>query len=438
MVASFVPGGCVSEADARALVEQVCHPHGAILGHPSAMTAALQIRSITLGFSASPNQLGPLCAQAGRFLQTARTALTDGGFSVQTTRVCTQPANEITAPDHFARFARALEAASGEAQVDYCAAGSIEIRGDWTTGAAAAAITEAILDTERFFTSARLDASYAPNAEACLAAAAAIVAISCGSERGFGNLRFAGAARCPANVPFFPAAFHEGQAPRFSIAVQWADLLGEATGGSDSLANAMQRVVETISDWGGRLQDICEFLERDHGVQYAGLDLTPAPFPTEEQSIGAAIESLGVSGLGAPGTLAAVAALTRTLKSVGLRRAGFSGVMLPVLEDSVLARRVSEGRISISELLLYSAVCGTGLDTVPLPGDVTEEEVGSLLLDVATLAVALDKPLTARLFPVPGKAAGDMTDFDFPYFANARVMAVKGMDSEQLLNRMGV
>ncbi|HIE57444.1 MAG TPA: hypothetical protein EYP88_04335, partial [Anaerolineales bacterium] len=32
------------------------------------------------------------------------------------------------------------------------------------------------------------------------------------------------------------------------------------------------------------------------------------------------------------------------------------------------------------------------------------------------------KPLTARLMPVPGKEAGDATDFDFPFFANSRIM----------------
>jgi uncharacterized protein (UPF0210 family) len=45
--------------------------------------------------------------------------------------------------------------------------------------------------------------------------------------------------------------------------------------------------------------------------------------------------------------------------------------------------------------------------------------------DVAALAVQLDKPLTARLLPVPGKRAGDLTSYDFPYFANGRVLAVE-------------
>ena len=61
----------------------------------------------------------------------------------------------------------------------------------------------------------------------------------------------------------------------------------------------------------------------------------------------------------------------------------------------------------MKDLLLYSAVCGTGLDTVPLPGDVTADQLYALLLDLAFLSQRLDKPLTARLMPVPGKKAGD-------------------------------
>jgi uncharacterized protein (UPF0210 family) len=99
--------------------------------------------------------------------------------------------------------------------------------------------------------------------------------------------------------------------------------------------------------------------------------------------------------------------------------------MLPVLEDSRLAQRAAQGTLSIKDLLLYSAVCGAGLDTVPLPGDISAGELAGILLDVAVLAQRLDKPLTARLMPVPGKKAGDRTDFEFAYFANSRVLPVE-------------
>ncbi len=99
-----------------------------------------------------------------------------------------------------------------------------------------------------------------------------------------------------------------------------------------------------------------------------------------------------------------------------------NGLMLAVLEDSTLANRAAEGTLTLKDLLLYSAVCGTGLDTIPLPGDTHEEQLIPLLMDLGALSVRLNKPLTARLMPIPGKKAGDETDFDFEFFAKSRVM----------------
>jgi hypothetical protein len=125
------------------------------------------------------------------------------------------------------------------------------------------------------------------------------------------------------------------------------------------------------------------------------------------------------------GSLAAAAILTEAIDRADFPHAGFSGLMMPVLEDKMLAWRAAEGTLSVKDLLMYSAVCGTGLDTVPLAGDTTPEQISALLLDLAALALRLDKPLTARLMPVPGKKAGDPTGFNFEFFANSRVMALR-------------
>ncbi|HMN62947.1 MAG TPA: DUF711 family protein, partial [Anaerolinea sp.] len=65
-----------------------------------------------------------------------------------------------------------------------------------------------------------------------------------------------------------------------------------------------------------------------------------------------------------------------------------------------------------------------GVDTAPLPGDATAEQIYPLLLDVAAIALRLNKPLIARLMPVPGKQAGDPVEYDFEYFAKSRVLAL--------------
>jgi uncharacterized protein (UPF0210 family) len=66
-------------------------------------------------------------------------------------------------------------------------------------------------------------------------------------------------------------------------------------------------------------------------------------------------------------------------------------------------------------------VCGTGLDTVPLPGDASIEQLDLILADVATLAVKWHKALSARLLPVKGKGPGESTEFDNPFLVNATI-----------------
>jgi uncharacterized protein (UPF0210 family) len=148
-----------------------------------------------------------------------------------------------------------------------------------------------------------------------------------------------------------------------------------------------------------------------------GVDPTPAPF--RNVSIGKAIEALTGAPFGSSGTLTAAAAITAAVRSLPVQRIGYVGLMLPVLEDDLLARRWDEGRYSIDSLLAYSAVCGTGLDTIPLPGDVSAEQLERIISDMATLAIRWHKPLSARLLPVQGKKAGDRTEFEDPFLANA-------------------
>ncbi len=245
------------------------------------------------------------------------------------------------------------------------------------------------------------------------------------SPDGFANLRFAALANVPAGSPFFPAAYHAGGEPAFALALQAADLAVEAFTSAGSVGKAQRDLVESMQAHAGILERISMKVEQEIGMRFGGIDFSLAPFPEQELSLGTALERLGVPALGFHGSLAAAAILADAMDRAHFHRAGFSGLMLPVLEDAVLAQRAAEGSLTVKDLLLYSAVCGTGLDTVPLPGDTTAEELFPLLLDLACLAQRLNKPLTARLMPVPGKKAGDPTGFDFPYFANSRVLPLR-------------
>jgi len=91
---------------------------------------------------------------------------------------------------------------------------------------------------------------------------------------------------------------------------------------------------------------------------------------------------------------------------------------LPVLEDKILAHRWAESTYDIDSLLAYSAVCATGLDTVPLPGNISVEQIEQVFGDIASLAFKWNKPLAGRILPVKGKKPGDQTDFQDPYLFN--------------------
>jgi len=252
------------------------------------------------------------------------------------------------------------------------------------------------------------------------AAAGVIHRVAGGTELGFGNLRFAAAAHCGPNIPFFPVAYHDGGHPKFSLALQCADVVVDAFSGGGTIAELEQRLSDRLEIVDQAITPVAKRLEREFAIEYLGADFSPAPFPSRDESIGTAFEQLGLERFGAAGTVYAASLITRVLKSASLSRWGFNGLMLPVLEDSALAAGTGHGDFTVNDLLLYSAVCGTGLDTVPLPGDVTEDELAGIILDLSALSVALNrKPLTARLLPVPGKKAGEPTSYDFDYFANA-------------------
>jgi len=174
-----------------------------------------------------------------------------------------------------------------------------------------------------------------------------------------------------------------------------------------------------------KVANLAEQISKDLAIKYNGIDVSLNPGLKENESIAFAFEKLGLGKFGNQGTLTISSLITRVLKGLSVKLCGYSGLMLPVCEDRGLATRANEETYTITNLLLYSAVCGCGLDTVPIPGDTSVEKIEATLLDVATLAIKLDKPLSARLFPVPGKKAGEMTDFKSPYLIDCKILRLE-------------
>jgi uncharacterized protein (UPF0210 family) len=385
----------------------------------------MKIRAITVGSAVSfPFDAQPI-ANAGRFAGRVRAAYEAQGVPVQTVRFATQPFSTYLqgkSEREVLRFVLDLQQCCREHGMDYCALGPGD-PADPGDARLLEFLPHLIAETEIVFASALLGRATQPISLLAARVSARIIrAIAEATAGGFGNLRFASVINCPPHIPFFPAAFHQGL-PAFGLALEAADVIAGAVMPGFEPQEQQVRIRDALEVRARPLQNLAQHLAGDD-FRYCGIDLSPAPGPAPEDSIAYALERFGLGRFGEPGTLTAAATVTAALKETSLLTCGYCGLMLPVLEDAGLAERNNQGLLRLSSLLSYSAVCGTGLDTIPLPGAVSEDQLTALLLDVATLGWKLGKPLSARFFPIPGKRAGDLTDFDFSYFVNTRVMMI--------------
>ena len=385
----------------------------------------MKIRSITSFYDPGLPQPEIVLHQLSEFSREASKALNSAGIEVQSTRLATTPFPHYfpqTTPSKAVHLAQEMENKSRMFGFGYVSCGPA--LPDFS--ASYELIPELLAATQDLFLSAIIADAKQIYPRAVYQSAQIIHAAARITPDGFGNLRFAALANVKPGGPFLPGAFHaRGAAPACSIAVECADAALSSFQNCTSLSEGCAMMISSFEGFSHMVQQNLQPLLKEYQILFNGFDFSPAPFPQDSCSLGAAIEAVGAR-LGSHGALAAAAIIADALGKGKWQHTGYNGLMLPVLEDSILAARAAEERLSTQDLLMFSAVCGTGLDTVPLPGDASVKEIESILMDVAALAVRLGKPLTARLMPIPGKSAGDPTEFDFGYFKNSRVMKLNG------------
>lgn len=387
------------------------------------------IRTLTLGISDAHPLSRQTLAAARQLLTRAQEHYQAAGYEVQTVRLSTRSLLDDLSDwsaTAILKYVQELQEVLDSLQLEYCSLGTgfasrpdfplerLDLLGDILIATNALSSTVSLADSE-----------HGLRFEAALPIARVMSRLAQETREGFGNFRFAMLACVPPNGPFFPAAYHTG-ASNLTIGLQGTPLIMQALEalGADGLqpldlkqvTNQVRGVLEAQAT---PVALAGQSIAQEHGIQFGGIDLSPAPMG--DISIVRAMELCGYGPLGSAGTLAVAAALTTALKGTSLPTCGYNGLMLPVLEDAVLGQRWAEGRVNAHQLLLYSSVCGTGLDTIPLAGDSRPESIAHLLLDVATLAVRYQKPLSARLFPVPGRRAGEFTQFTSPFLTNTRI-----------------
>jgi uncharacterized protein len=379
-----------------------------------------KLRAITAFIHLDPSDSKRQLAETAQTLNIAKKKFEQGGWIVETIRITTQP---------FPEFVRGLPREKALAlllDLDNLAAGSYE----FNVGPAMMNDSDdpAMIDLAAEF----LARAKVTNSSAVIAAedgihwqtiprvAHLVKYIANNTPHGQGNFRFAATAMVPPYGPFYPASYHTAGSGKFAIGLESANVvlrvLSETRGNPDQ---ASAKLSSELSHYAREAEAISQNFAQQSGWEYLGLDPTPAP--AADISIGAAIEAYTGHPIGSSGTLSTAFLITTAVRSLPVKQVGYAGLMLSVLEDERLAERWSEGKLSIDALLSYSSVCATGLDTLPLPGDVTEQQIQRILGDVAALASKWHKPLTARLLPVKDKQAGDKSNFDDPHLTNATI-----------------
>ncbi|MBI5650606.1 MAG: DUF711 family protein [Chloroflexi bacterium] len=189
----------------------------------------MNIRSVT-GFLSLADPLDDAPIRAlGDLVRAARDEFARARFPVQTARLATQPFPEI-APTDLKQFARDLEAACKANGIDYAALGAVRADHRLAPLDVIDDIPGALIATENIFASAQIASHEAGiNLGAILATARVMRALADAIPAGFGNFRFAALANCPPHSPFFPVAYHHGNAPAFALAVEGAPLAVEAS-----------------------------------------------------------------------------------------------------------------------------------------------------------------------------------------------------------------
>lgn len=384
------------------------------------------IRAITLGI-ADPHPISVLAIDAAAAqVRQAERAYRDAGYEVQSVRLSTRPAFDDLASadgDALVAYAIELQASLEGAGIEFCSLGPAPAWRDDHALDRLATIGEVLVRAPALSCTVQVAMPEAGlRAEAAIHAARIVRRLATETDEGFGTFRFAALACVEPGSPFLPAAYHAGP-PALSVGWQGASVVADALR-DPSPAPPEERIRDAVAAAGEPVVEVGRRVASALGVRFGGIDVSPAP--AGDDSIGEALELLAGGPLGVPGTLAAAATITAGIRGTMLPTCGYAGLMLPVMEDTILARRWAEGRLDLDQLLAWSAVCGTGLDAVPLPGDVGDAELAGIMLDVASLALRLRKPLSARLMPIPGASAGDLTAFSSPYLVNTVVRAVGG------------
>lgn len=391
----------------------------------------MNIRSITLGINWENQSQKDLAEDVGQFMTLSRKAFSDEGIDVRTCRLSMSPITEYSQFSNSSARSIVGWVADLCEKVGvrwFCVPFSLVNHNNPIEPARIA--TEIINRYSNAFVNLIVARDGVLNREGAKEAAKMIRSVSKLSNNGFDNFRVGVSCNCKPFTPYFPFAYHEGE-NGFSLALEIVDQFIEISENhaSEGLEKIREHILCYLTQKLTEVNIVGVEIEKKTGFRYLGADASLAPFPNGKTSVARLVEALGVEDFGSNGSLFITAYLTDVIKTAiarsGARNVGFNGVMYSVLEDDFLALRNRQKNYTMDSLILYSALCGCGIDMVPVPGDVLDEEITSIICDVSALSATLNKPLGVRVLPILGKVANELTDFNHDFLIDTRVMKIR-------------
>jgi uncharacterized protein len=377
-----------------------------------------KVRAITAFVRLEPATHAAQIAEALTVLRAAKSEFAQQGYEVETIRIVTQPLAELVnglSETKALAFLKAFDDLS-EKENFMPSVGPGMMR-DTDDPATMRLLEKALSTLPHIQANAIIAGEDGIHWKVIHETAALVRYVTDHSPHSQGNFQFTATAMLKPYGPFFPGTYHTGAGRQLSIGFEGANVVHEVFARTHGdFAGSVAELTKQLTVHAKIAESIGMQVAAEKHWTFMGVDPTPAPLA--DVSIAAAIEAYTGAKFGSSGTMTAALIITTAVKAVPVKQIGYSGLMVPVLEDKLLAQRWAEGLVTTDSLLAYSAVCGTGLDTIPYPGDIRVGQLERIFGDVASLAWKWNKPLSARLQPVLGKKAGERTDFDSQYLFN--------------------
>jgi uncharacterized protein len=162
------------------------------------------------------------------------------------------------------------------------------------------------------------------------------------SPRSQGTFNFTTTAMLKPHAPFFPGSYHIGAGRQFTIGFEGANVVRDVFAKDKGNAEAaLADLTAALTKHASVAAAVGRKVAAETGWGYLGVDPTPAPLG--DVSIGAAIEAFTGAKFGSSGNLTAAHIITAAVKAIPEKQVGYSGLMVPVMEDKLLAATV--GRV---------------------------------------------------------------------------------------------